>query len=54
LVIDGLDVEDLFGAQIDLIIDGGEVYPEPSTVVSLLGDTPEIFREGKGDPAMFR
>ena len=54
LVIDGLDVEDLFGSQVDLIIDGGEVYPEPSTVVSLLGDEPEILREGKGDPALFR
>jgi tRNA threonylcarbamoyl adenosine modification protein (Sua5/YciO/YrdC/YwlC family) len=54
LVIDGLDVEDLFGGQIDLIIDGGEVYPEPSTVISLLGDAPEILREGKGDPDMFR
>ena len=54
LVIDALDVEDLFGGQIDLIIDGGEVYPEPSTVISLLGDAPEILREGKGDPDMFR
>ena len=53
-VRDGLDVAELFDAQVDLIIDGGEIFPEPSTVISLLSDQPEILREGKGDPAMFR
>jgi tRNA threonylcarbamoyl adenosine modification protein (Sua5/YciO/YrdC/YwlC family) len=48
-VIDAFDVENLFGHEVDLIIDGGEVYPDPSTVVSLVAEQPEIFREGKGD-----
>ena len=52
-VIDALDVDALFGKQVDLIIDGGEVYPDPSTVISLLSDQPEILREGKGDIASF-
>ncbi len=52
-VIDGLDVDDLFGKQVDLIIDGGEVYPEPSTVISLITDQPEILRTGKGDLSAF-
>jgi tRNA threonylcarbamoyl adenosine modification protein (Sua5/YciO/YrdC/YwlC family) len=52
-VIDGLDVDDLFGKQVDLIIDGGEVYPDPSTVISLISDQPEILREGKGDITPF-
>jgi len=52
-VIDALDVDALFGKQVDLIIDGGEVYPDPSTVISLISDQPEILREGKGDIAPF-
>ena len=52
-VLDGFDVAEIFGNQVDLIIDGGELYPDPSTVISLLTDYPEILREGKGDPSLF-
>jgi len=52
--IDGIDVEEFFGNRVDLILDGGEVYPNPSTVVSLLSGQPEVLREGKGDPSIFR
>jgi len=31
------------------VIDSGILSPELSTVVSLVDDTPEILREGKGD-----
>ncbi len=33
---------------VDLIIDGGFCGHEPTTVVDLMGDRPEILREGKG------
>lgn len=46
-VIDAFDVSDIFGNRVDLIIDGGEVYPDPSTVISLLTAKPEIIREGQ-------
>ncbi len=52
-VCDGLDVDRLFGRQVDLIIDGGAIIPQPSTVISLLGEEPEILREGKGDIRAF-
>jgi len=52
-VIDAFDVDVLFGKLVDLIIDGGEVYPDPSTVISLISDQPEILREGKGDISAF-
>lgn len=52
-VIDAYDAEQLFGKQVDLIIDGGEVYPHPSSVISLLTDQPEVLREGKGDTSAF-
>lgn len=51
--IDGFAVEELFGSMVDLIIDGGEVFPEPSTVISLVEELPEILREGKGDITPF-
>jgi len=47
------DVDLLFGKQLDLIIDSGEIIPEPSSVISLLDDQPEILRQGKGDLAPF-
>ncbi len=52
-VIDAMDVNELFGSRVDLIIDGGEVFPDPSTVISLVSDYPEILREGKGDVTPF-
>ena len=52
-VVDALDVNALFGKQVDLIVDGGEVYPDPSTVISLVTDYPEILRTGKGDITPF-
>lgn len=47
------DVDRLFGKQVDLIIDSGEILPAPSTVISLLTEQPEILREGKGDVSAF-
>jgi tRNA threonylcarbamoyl adenosine modification protein (Sua5/YciO/YrdC/YwlC family) len=47
------DVDRLFGKQVDLIIDSGEIVPSPSTVISLLTEQPEILRVGKGDISSF-
>ncbi|OED44018.1 threonylcarbamoyl-AMP synthase [Endozoicomonas sp. (ex Bugula neritina AB1)] len=41
-------------SQLNLIIDGGYRGLEPTTVISLLEDTPEIIREGKGESAPFQ
>jgi len=46
-------IYDYFGKRIDIVIDGGIVYGEPSSVVSLIGDIPEILRHGMGDISMF-
>ncbi|MFH1135253.1 MAG: L-threonylcarbamoyladenylate synthase [Pseudomonadota bacterium] len=43
-------IEEEFKSIIDLVIDGGPVPGKPSTVISLLGDVPEILRQGLGDP----
>lgn len=51
--IEAYDIEMLIGNRVDLIIDGGPAYPDPSTVIDLTGDTPEILRDGKGDLSPF-
>ena len=47
------DAEESFGRLVDLIIDAGEIVPEPSTVISLLEDPPQVLRQGKGDGSLF-
>lgn len=51
---EAFEIENKIGNQIDMIIDGGPVYPAPSTIVSLMDDNPMVLREGKGDPALFQ
>jgi len=46
-------IHEKLGHAVDLVIDSGILPPELSTVVSLVNDTPEIIREGKGDPNVF-
>jgi tRNA threonylcarbamoyl adenosine modification protein (Sua5/YciO/YrdC/YwlC family) len=36
-------------AYLSIVIDGGVSYPEPSSVISLIDDNPEVIRQGKGD-----
>jgi tRNA threonylcarbamoyl adenosine modification protein (Sua5/YciO/YrdC/YwlC family) len=47
-------IHDHFGSRLDLVIDGGLVEGKASSVVSLIGDAPEIIREGAGDVSLFR
>jgi tRNA threonylcarbamoyl adenosine modification protein (Sua5/YciO/YrdC/YwlC family) len=46
-------LHDHFGANIDMVIDGGSVSGEPSSVISLINDTPEVIRAGLGDVSIF-
>lgn len=49
-LMEAYEVEENFGRQVDLIIDSGPLlYSTPSTIISLVGDQPEILRLGKGD-----
>ncbi|MBI9076508.1 MAG: threonylcarbamoyl-AMP synthase [Desulfatibacillum sp.] len=45
---------DYYKNQIDLVIDGGPVSGQPSSVVSLMDDEPEILRIGAGDVSLFQ
>ncbi len=46
-------IHDYFGNRIDIVIDGGPVSGEPSSVISLYDDEPEIIRDGLGDVSIF-
>jgi tRNA threonylcarbamoyl adenosine modification protein (Sua5/YciO/YrdC/YwlC family) len=52
-LMEAYEVAERFGRQVDLIIDSGPlVYSAPSTIISLVGDQPEILRQGKGDASL--
>jgi len=50
---DPYDMEDEFKHCVDMIIDGGVVVPEQSSIISFVDDAPEVIREGKGDVNIF-
>jgi len=47
------EFDEFLGNMVDLVIDGGMVYPDPSTIVDFSRDEPEILRLGKGDISQF-
>ncbi len=42
-------IEDELGHTLDLIVDGGNLMGDPSTIISLIDDQVEILRQGCGD-----
>jgi tRNA threonylcarbamoyl adenosine modification protein (Sua5/YciO/YrdC/YwlC family) len=53
LLSDPRVIEELFGKRVDMIVDGGIIAAEPSSVVSLLEGGVEVIRAGKGDVSAF-
>jgi tRNA threonylcarbamoyl adenosine modification protein (Sua5/YciO/YrdC/YwlC family) len=47
------EIKDKFSHCVDLIINGGIVVSEPSSVISLVDDQIEVIRIGKGDVSAF-
>lgn len=50
---DPWQIEETFRHCVDLVIDGGILSPEPSSVLSLINDEVEVIRAGKGDVTAF-
>jgi len=46
-------IHDFFQSRIDIVIDGGTVPGNPSSVISLINDMPEVIRKGIGDVNIF-
>jgi tRNA threonylcarbamoyl adenosine modification protein (Sua5/YciO/YrdC/YwlC family) len=53
LLNDPARIAESFRNTVDLIIDGGTLISDPSTVVDLTGDEPKVVRQGAGDISMF-
>jgi tRNA threonylcarbamoyl adenosine modification protein (Sua5/YciO/YrdC/YwlC family) len=49
----GWEIKERLDNQVDAVVDAGECGVEPTTVIDLSGDEPEIVRQGAGDPARF-
>lgn len=47
------EVHDRLQRQVELVIDGGACSLDPTTVVDLTDDEPELLRQGRGDAAVF-
>ena len=50
---DPQQIEETFGSQIELTIDGGILANQPSSIISLLDDLPEVIRAGQGEVSQF-
>lgn len=50
---DAEEINDVLANQVDLVIDGGPVGLEPTTVIDLTSATPILIRRGKGDITPF-
>ncbi len=51
---DPSEIEERFGKQLDLVIDGGIIVSEHSSIIDLTGDLPKVIRKGKGDVSLFQ
>lgn len=53
ILSDPAEIEKKFRPYVNLVVDGGILVSEPSTVISLVNDVSEIIRAGKGDISAF-
>jgi tRNA threonylcarbamoyl adenosine modification protein (Sua5/YciO/YrdC/YwlC family) len=53
LLDDPREIDSMYKGQVDLVVDGGVFLPEPSSIISLLDDEPQVLRAGKGDVTPF-
>jgi tRNA threonylcarbamoyl adenosine modification protein (Sua5/YciO/YrdC/YwlC family) len=47
------DIRDRLDRRVDLILDGGATGLEPTTIIDLTGEVPELVRRGKGEVSHF-
>ena len=51
---DPVEIEDRFGKQLDLVIDGGVIVAVHSSIIDLTDEFPKVIRKGKGDVSFFQ
>jgi len=50
----GWEIKERLDHVIDAVVDSGDCGVEPTTVIDLSGDAPEVLRVGAGDPGRFQ
>jgi tRNA threonylcarbamoyl adenosine modification protein (Sua5/YciO/YrdC/YwlC family) len=53
LLVNPLEIKSVFNSQVDLMLASGNLSGEPSSVIDLSGEEPEVVREGAGDTTFF-
>lgn len=53
VLIDPLEIKNIFNSQIDLMLSSGYLSNIPSSIIDLSEDSPEIIRKGAGDVSLF-
>ncbi len=51
---DPFEIKNIFNSRVDLMLASNTMSFEPSSVVDLSGEEPEIIREGAGDVSLFK
>jgi tRNA threonylcarbamoyl adenosine modification protein (Sua5/YciO/YrdC/YwlC family) len=42
------EIHEEYGRQVDLVVDGGDIFAEHSTIIDFTAEPPEVVRQGKG------
>ncbi len=53
LYSDPREIDERFGKSLDLVIDGGIIVAEHSSIIDLTDEVPRVIRRGKGDVSPF-
>jgi tRNA threonylcarbamoyl adenosine modification protein (Sua5/YciO/YrdC/YwlC family) len=53
IIYDPFEIRNIFSTQVDLMLSMGPITGQPSTVVDLSSEEPEILRKGAGDISLF-
>jgi tRNA A37 threonylcarbamoyladenosine synthetase subunit TsaC/SUA5/YrdC len=49
---DAQEIRERLEHQVGAVIDAGACSMEPTTVIDMSGESPEVLRRGQGDPAL--
>jgi len=53
VLIDPFEIKNIFNSQVDLMLASGNLSGDPSSVIDLSAEIPEVIREGAGDVSLF-
>ncbi|MGE5399489.1 MAG: L-threonylcarbamoyladenylate synthase [Ignavibacteriales bacterium] len=53
VLFDPAEIRSIFNSQVDLMLASGNLQGQPSSIIDLSNDMPEIIREGAGDVSYF-